>query len=56
MSIPELEVRIAKTNSDMVAAARKTDFIEAARLRDELLSLQALLESKKSPENETAEV
>lgn len=46
MSVSELEARIEKTNSDMMAAAKKTDFIEAARLRDELLSLKSLLESK----------
>lgn len=46
MSNQELEARIEKINSDMLAAARKTDFIEAARLRDELLSLKALLEDK----------
>lgn len=50
MTVPELEVRIAKTNTDMVTAARKTDFIEAARLRDELISLQALLKEKKEKE------
>lgn len=46
MSNQELEARIEKVNSDMLAAAKKTDFIEAARLRDELLSLKALLEEK----------
>ena len=46
MSNQELEARIEKVNSDMLAAAKKTDFIEAARLRDELLSLKALLEKK----------
>lgn len=46
MSVSELEARIEKTNSDMLLAAKKTDFIEAARLRDELLSLKSLLESK----------
>lgn len=48
MGIPELELRIEKVNSEMVAAARRTDFIEAARLRDELLSLKELLEGKKA--------
>lgn len=46
MSLSELNQRLAKTNEAMLAAARKTDFIEAARLRDELLSLQALIKSK----------
>ncbi len=48
MSVQELEIRIAKLNTEMVAAARKTDFLEAAKLRDELLSLQSLLEIKKN--------
>lgn len=36
----ELEARIRKVKADMVAAAKRTDFIEAAMLRDELLSLE----------------
>ncbi len=47
MSLPELEVRIEKLNREMLDAARKTDFIEAARLRDELISLKELYEEKK---------
>ena len=39
MSGEELERRIKTVSDDMNAAARKTDFIEAARLRDELVSL-----------------
>lgn len=50
MSNQELEARIEKVNSDMLAAAKKTDFIEAARLRDELLSLKALLEGRMKEE------
>ncbi len=46
MSISELQQRLAKTNEAMLTAARKTDFIEAARLRDELLSLQELIKLK----------
>ena len=46
MNPTELEARIAKVNDEMVAAAKRTDFLEAARLRDELLSLKSLLESK----------
>lgn len=42
MSESELERRINHVNSDMIAAAKRTDFIEAARLRDELLALQSL--------------
>lgn len=43
MSREEILARIERVNSDMLAAAKKTDFIEAARLRDELLSLKQLL-------------
>lgn len=50
MSNQEVEARIEKVNSDMLAAAKKTDFIEAARLRDELLSLKALLEGRMKEE------
>ena len=35
-------------NSDMVAAAKRTDFIEAAQLRDELLALQDLLKNRET--------
>ncbi len=51
MSKEELSARIDKVNKEMIAAARKTDFIAAAKLRDELLSLKDLLEAK---ENERA--
>lgn len=44
MSVEEIEKRINKVNADMITAAKKTEFIEAARLRDELISLQSLLE------------
>lgn len=46
MSTAELSARIDKITAEMVAAARKTDFIEAARLRDELVALKALYEEK----------
>lgn len=48
MSISELEKRINKLNDEMVAAAKRTDFIEAAKLRDEMLSVKALYEAKKN--------
>ncbi|MDE7160550.1 MAG: excinuclease ABC subunit UvrB [Muribaculaceae bacterium] len=48
MTGSELERRINRVNADMVAAAKRTDFIEAARLRDELLALQALLKQKEN--------
>lgn len=43
MSKSELEHQAAKIKSDMIKAARNTDFIEAARLRDELIKLQELI-------------
>lgn len=54
MSQEELQVRIEKVNRDMLSAARNTDFIEAARLRDELIALKELYErnSKTNSENE----
>lgn len=46
MSVAEIKTRIEKVNRDMVAAAKRTDFIEAAQLRDELIALRNLLEGK----------
>jgi len=46
MSCSELSSRIEKVNAEMISAAKKTDFIEAARLRDELINLKKLLEEK----------
>lgn len=46
MSTDELQRRVEKLKRDMIDAARRTDFIEAAQLRDELVKTQALLESK----------
>ncbi len=40
MSKSEIEKLITKLNSDMIAAAKRTDFITAAQLRDELIALQ----------------
>ena len=47
MSDQELQVRIDRISNDMLTAARKTDFIEAARLRDELIALQELQSKRK---------
>lgn len=46
MSTDELQRRVEKLKRDMIDAARRTDFIDAAQLRDELVKTQALLESK----------
>lgn len=40
MSPPQLEKAIDRTRKDMLEAARKMDFIDAARLRDEMLKLE----------------
>ncbi len=46
MSKPDLEKLITKTQKSMEKAAKELDFIEAARLRDELNELKKLYESK----------
>ena len=47
MSIDGLEKTIEKTKKQMKAAAKELDFIEAARLRDEMFALQNLLHERK---------
>ncbi|MEI6899643.1 MAG: excinuclease ABC subunit UvrB, partial [Bacteroidota bacterium] len=42
----KLQKLLAKTRKSMEAAVKELDFLEAARLRDEMLSLEKLLESK----------
>jgi excinuclease ABC subunit B len=51
MSIEGLEKTIEKTKKQMKAAAKDLDFIEAARLRDEMFALQNLLSEKKAKSN-----
>ena len=46
MSKDQLEKAITKTKKAMEAAVKELDFIEAARLRDEMFGLQRLLEDK----------
>lgn len=46
MSHTQLEKTIEKTKKEMERAAKKLEFIEAARLRDELFALQEKLKSK----------
>ena len=48
MSIDGLEKAIANTKKQMQAAAKELDFIEAARLRDEMFALQNLVSEKKN--------
>jgi excinuclease ABC subunit B len=47
ITIPQLEKVIAKTKKEMEKAARDLDFMEAARLRDEMFALQKRLEQIK---------
>jgi excinuclease ABC subunit B len=47
-TIPQVEKAIAKTKKEMEKAARDLDFIEAARLRDEMFRLQKELEKMKA--------
>jgi excinuclease ABC subunit B len=46
-TIPQMEKGIAKVKKEMEKAARDLDFIEAARLRDEMFRLQKELETMK---------
>ncbi|HUP13580.1 MAG TPA: helicase-related protein, partial [Niastella sp.] len=46
-TIPQVEKRIAKTKKEMEKAAKDMDFMEAARLRDEMFTLQKKLEGMK---------
>ena len=47
-TIPQMEKDVAKVKKQMEKAARDMDFIEAARLRDEMFRLQKELEEMKS--------
>lgn len=47
MNASALEKAIAKTKKSMQEAAKNLDFLEAARLRDEMIKLEDLLKSKK---------
>ena len=46
-TIPQLEKKITQTKKEMEKAARDMDFMEAARLRDEMYSLQKKLDGIK---------
>lgn len=48
MTAVELERSIAQRRQEMVEAAKRMEFMEAARLRDEVLKLEKLLESKRN--------
>ncbi len=47
MSVDALEKTIEKTKKQMQSAAKELDFIEAARLRDEMYRLQEIMKAKK---------
>ncbi len=47
MTIPQMEKQIAKVKKNMEKAARDMDFMEAARLRDEMFRMQKELEKMK---------
>jgi excinuclease ABC subunit B len=46
-TIPQVEKAVTKTRKEMEKAARELDFMEAARLRDDMLLLQKKLEQMK---------
>jgi excinuclease ABC subunit B len=46
-TIPQIEKAIARTKKDMEKAARDLDFMEAARLRDDMFTMQKKLEEMK---------
>lgn len=46
-TIPQLEKAISRTKKDMEKAARDLDFMEAARLRDDMFTLQKKLQEMK---------
>ena len=47
-TIPQMEKAIAKIKKDMEKAAKDLDFMEAARLRDEMFRMQKELEGMKT--------
>jgi excinuclease ABC subunit B len=47
-TIPQMEKAISKVKKDMEKAARDLDFMEAARLRDEMFSMQKRLDQMKN--------
>jgi len=47
LTIPKMEKKIAATKKSMEKAAKDMDFMEAARLRDEMFRLQKELEGMK---------
>lgn len=52
MTAAELERSIAQRRQEMIEAAKRMDFMDAARLRDEVLQMEDLLTKKKEEEAE----
>ncbi len=50
-TIPQLEKAISKTKKEMEKAARDLDFMEAARMRDEMFAMQKKLDEMKYAKN-----
>jgi len=48
MSVEELQRTITRRRMEMVEAAKRMDFMEAARLRDEVLKLEVMVNGKQS--------
>lgn len=48
MTVPELEQQVNRLTSEMNAAAKRTDFIQAAQYRDELLAYQRQLDAARA--------
>ncbi len=48
LTVPQLEKAVQKTKKEMERAARDLDFMEAARLRDEMFRLKGQLDAMKS--------
>ena len=46
MNADDLKKQIARIKSAMIRAAKEMDFMEAARLRNEMYALEKMLESK----------
>ncbi len=48
MTVPELEKQVGRLTAEMNAAAKRTDFIQAAQYRDELLACQRQLDAARA--------
>ncbi|MDE6715538.1 MAG: excinuclease ABC subunit UvrB [Muribaculaceae bacterium] len=51
MSAKDIQKSIDRLNADMIEAAKRMDFLEAAQLRDELLKMKELLAETEQKEN-----